>query len=204
MLALQSFYRAIRIIIFRIRGATGTVHCSHGACNFVHKAFSLRSCRWREHPQIADIIAADGERLCANIKAHTALIDGTPHDAVAIAFDGRIPFQNKLSIILPLIANPFTGDTAILYAAFEGFLLISSRLSVRITHHNGKFMLSVHNAQVAFSDSGFYFCDSGSNFSFHLRYYSIRKNDLFIIFRVRLSVCFIVSLLNSLLLFIFC
>ena len=55
-------------------------------------------------------------------------------------------------------------------------------------------MLSVHNAQVAFSDSGFYFCDSGSNFSFHLWFYLIGKNDFLIVFRVRSPV---ISLLNG-------
>ena len=58
-------------------------------------------------------------------------------------------------------------------------------------------MLSVHNAQVAFSDSGFYFCDSGSNFSFHLWFYLIGKNDFLIVFRVRPPVHIIVSLLNG-------
>ena len=58
-------------------------------------------------------------------------------------------------------------------------------------------MLSVHNAQVAFSDSGLNFCDSGSNFSFHLWFYLIRKNDFLIVFRVRPPVHIIVSLFDG-------
>ena len=65
-------------------------------------------------------------------------------------------------------------------------------------------MVAIHYAQRAFPNRQFDFRNGSDDIGFHLRYYSIRKNDLFIIFRVRLSVCFIVSLLNSLLLFIFC
>ena len=67
MLPLQPFDCAIRIIILRICSAARTFHCAKRNSNFIHETFCLRSCRRSKYAKVANILAAKGDGLCADI-----------------------------------------------------------------------------------------------------------------------------------------
>ncbi len=113
--------RAVRQIIIRIRGTSAPVHGSLDPSDLRRTVFGIRT----EHCQSAGIPGYDSRRGSPDIQTGSSMADWVLHR--------RLPFQDKLQIVVVFRTYRFPMDTAVLHTGFQSFPVII-RPDLRLDH----------------------------------------------------------------------
>ena len=112
---------AVRQIIIRIRDASAPVHGSLDPSDLRRTVFGIRT----EHCQSAGIPGYDSRRGSPDIQTGSSMADWVLHR--------RLPFQDKLQIVVVFRTYRFPMDTAVLHTGFQSFPVII-RPDLRLDH----------------------------------------------------------------------